>query len=162
MRVSYRWLSSLLRTAYSVAEIVDRLTMNGIEVENVLDLGAASGKIIVARILEIAPHPNADQLVLCRVDAGKSEPLRIVCGAKNMKAGDTVVLALEGARLPNGLVLKRSKIRGEVSEGMMCSARELGWSDDASGLLILPPDWVYKIGEPFDALLDLKVTANRP
>jgi phenylalanyl-tRNA synthetase beta chain len=145
-----------------VAEIVDRLTMNGIEVENVLDLGAASGKIIVARILEIAPHPNADQLVLCRVDAGKSEPLRIVCGAKNMKAGDTVVLALEGARLPNGLVLKRSKIRGEVSEGMMCSARELGWSDDASGLLILPPDWVYKIGEPFDALLDLKVTANRP
>ncbi len=162
MRISYRWLSSVLGKQYPVADIVERLTMNGIEVENVLDLGALNGKIVTARILEISPHPNADQLVLCRVDAGKPEPLRVVCGAKNMKAGDTVVLALEGARLPNGLVLKRSKIRGEVSEGMMCSARELEWSEDASGLLILPPDWIYKVGEPFDALLDLKITANRP
>lgn len=136
--------------------------MNGIEVETVLDLGAVSGRIVVARILEIRPHPNADQLVLCRVDAGAGEPLRIVCGAKNMKAGDLVPLALEGAKLPNGIVLKRSKIRGEVSEGMMCSARELGWSDDASGLLILPDDWIYKVGEPFDALFELKITPNRP
>lgn len=162
MRISYRWLTRILGTDHPVATIVDRLTMNGIEVENVLDLGAISGKIVVARILEIAPHPNADQLVLCRVDAGKAEPLRIVCGAKNIKPGDVVPLALEGAKLPNGVVLKRSKIRGEVSEGMMCSARELGWSDDASGLLILPPDWVYRVGEPFDALLDLKITPNRP
>ncbi|MCX7624617.1 MAG: phenylalanine--tRNA ligase subunit beta [Candidatus Sumerlaeaceae bacterium] len=162
MRVSYRWLSSVLGTQYPLETIADRLTMNGIEVENILDLGAASGKIVVARILEIYPHPNADQLVLCRVDAGVADPLRIVCGAKNMKAGDLVPLALEGAKLPNGMVLKRSKIRGEVSEGMMCSARELGWSDDASGLLILPENWIYKVGEPFDALLELKITPNRP
>lgn len=162
MRISYRWLSFVLGTDPGVASVVDRLTMIGIEVENVLDLGAISGRVVVAKILEIAPHPNADQLVLCRVDAGRGEPLRIVCGAKNMKEGDLVPLALEGAVLPNGLVLKRSKIRGEVSEGMMCSARELGWADDASGLLILPEDWVYKVGEPFDALLELKITPNRP
>jgi len=162
MRISYRWLSSVLGSDLGVERIAERLTMNGIEVEDIIDLGAIHGKIVVARILEIAPHPNADQLVLCRVDAGKPEPLRIVCGAKNMKAGDLVPLALEGAKLPGGFVLKRSKIRGEVSEGMMCSGRELGWSDDASGLLILPEDWIYRVGEPFDAILDLKIMPNRP
>ncbi len=161
MIVSYRWLTSVLGQELPIHQLIDRLTMSGLEIEALHDLGVVSGKILVARILEIAPHPNADQLVLCRVDAGRTEPLRIVCGAKNMKEGDLVPLAVEGAELPCGVTIKRSKIRGETSEGMMCSARELGWSEDASGLLILPPDWVYQVGQPFDALLDIKVTPNR-
>ncbi|MCX7717409.1 MAG: phenylalanine--tRNA ligase subunit beta [Candidatus Sumerlaeaceae bacterium] len=162
MLVSYRWLVAMLGTQTPLDELLERLVMNGLEVEGVRDLGAQSGKILVGRILEIGPHPNADNLVLCRVDAGRTEPLRIVCGAKNMKVGDLVPVALEGAELPNGLKLKRTKIRGEVSEGMMCSGRELGWSDDQAGLLILPPDWCYQVGQTFDAIVDIKVTPNRP
>jgi phenylalanyl-tRNA synthetase beta chain len=162
MQVSYRWLTRMLGVELPLADLVDRLTMNGIEVEAVKDLGIQSGKVVTARILEMGPHPNADNLVLCRVDAGRPEPLRIVCGAKNMKPGDMVPLAVEGATLPNGITLKRSRIRGEVSEGMMCSPTELCWGEDASGLLILPEDWAYEVGKPFDAILDLKVTPNRP
>lgn len=163
MRVSYRWLMSLLGREIPLAEVVERLTMSGIEVEGVVDLGAGSGRIVTGKILEIAPHPNAENLVLCQVDTGQTEPLRIVCGAKNMKAGDHVPVALEGASLPIGITIKKSKIRGEASQGMMCSADELGINEDHSGLLLLPKDSaLYRIGEPFDAILDLKITPNRP
>jgi phenylalanyl-tRNA synthetase beta chain len=162
MLVSYRWLVTMLGTETPPDVLLERLVMNGLEVEGVRDLGVQSGRILVGRILEIGPHPNADSLVLCRVDVGRPEPLRIVCGAKNMKKDDLVPVALEGAELPNGLKLKRTKIRGEVSEGMMCSGRELGWSDDQAGLLILPPDWCYRVGQTFDAIIDIKVTPNRP
>jgi phenylalanyl-tRNA synthetase beta chain len=163
MRVSYRWVLQLLGSDVPLQELLGRLTMAGLEVESVLDLGAESGRVLTARILDIQPHPNAESLVLCTVDAGGSEPKRIVCGAKNMKPGDWIPLAVEGAKLPNGITIKKSKIRGEASEGMMCSGRELGWSDDQDGLLILPQEnGFYKVGEPFDALIDVKVTPNRP
>jgi phenylalanyl-tRNA synthetase beta chain len=163
MRVSYRWLMKTLGFEIPFDELVNRLIMVGLEVEAVTDLGILSGKVVTARILEMGPHPNADSLTLCRVDTGAKEPHRIVCGAKNMKPGDHVPLALEGARLPNGLTLKRSKIRGETSEGMMCSGRELCVCEDASGLWILPQDEsLYPLGKPFDALIDIKITPNRP
>lgn len=169
MRVSYRWLLRALGMEAKdlpLAEVVERLTMAGIEVEAVLDLGAGSGRVIAARILERVPHPNADKLGLCQVDAGGPEPLKIVCGAPNADPGSLVPLAAIGASLPNGMTIERRKVRGEVSEGMMCSARELGWSEEAAGLLILPPEGeegsLYRKGEPFDALLDIKITPNRP
>lgn len=163
MRVSYRWLLHTLGFELPLQQVLERLTMAGLEVEGVVDLGAQSGKVITARILEMRPHPNAENLTLCEVDAGGEQPLRIVCGAKNMKPGDLVPLAIEGATLPNGITIKKSKIRGEESQGMMCSPRELGWNEDAEGLLILAQDHsVYKVGQSFDALIDIKVTPNRP
>lgn len=163
MRLSYRWLLGMLGFEVPFEELLHRLVMNGLEVESVTDLGVQSGKIITGRILEIRQHPNAENLVLCRVDAGGPEPLHIVCGAKNMAEGDFVPVAIEGAHLPNGLTIKKSKIRGEVSQGMMCSGRELGWSEDHAGLLILPRDGqTYRIGESFDAQIETKITPNRP
>lgn len=144
-------------------ELLERLTMNGLEIEAVSDLGAESGRVVVGKILTRNPHPNAENLSLCTVNTGGAEPLHIVCGASNMQPGDLVPVAIEGARLPGGLVIKKSKIRGETSMGMMCSGRELGFGEDHSGLLLLPRDETnYKIGQPFDALIDIKVTPNRP
>lgn len=166
MLLSYRWLTNMLGVEIPLEELLVTLTMAGLEVENVNDLGIGSGKVVVGRILTKEPHPNADNLSLCDVQAGEGDPLRIVCGAKNMKPGDLVPLALEGAQLPGGFNIKKSKIRGEASYGMMCSGRELGFGEDHEGLLILPegddPNSVYREGAPFDAIIELKVTPNRP
>lgn len=167
MRVSYRWLMATLGgEEVPLEQLLESLTMAGLEVEGVSDLGIGTGKIVTARILTRDKHPNADNLSLCDVSAGAPDPYRIVCGAKNMGPQDLVPLALEGAVLPEGFTIKKSKIRGEASQGMMCSARELHWSDENEGLLILPPAEdprsLYREGEPFDALIDVKITPNRP
>ncbi|MCL5269359.1 MAG: phenylalanine--tRNA ligase subunit beta, partial [bacterium] len=160
MRLSVRWLNQFLHTDLPVETLVENLTMAGLEVEEELDLGMKSGRIVVAKVLEVVPHPNADKLHLCRVDAGGSEPLGIVCGAPNVTAGMVAPCALEGARLPDGTLIKRSKIRGQASQGMLCSAHELDFGADHSGILALPD--TYKVGEPFDYLIEIKVTPNRP
>ncbi|GAB4311824.1 MAG: phenylalanine--tRNA ligase subunit beta [Candidatus Sumerlaeia bacterium] len=167
MRISYRWLRDYLPVNVSAPDVVDILTMNGIEVESELDLGAISGKILVARITAIRPHPNAEKLRLATVDYGKGTPLEVVCGAPNIEVGQKVPLALEGAKLPNGVELRRAMIRGVESEGMLCSAAELGVSDDAEGIWILPDDVregreEFKVGEPVDLLFDISITPNRP
>ncbi len=163
MRVSYRWLLRTLGREIPLDEVVQRLILIGLEVEELIDLGIRSKRIVTAKILEVGKHPNADSLTLCRVQGDRPEPYQIVCGAKNHRAGDHVPLAMEGARLPGGFVLKRSKIRGETSEGMMCSAKELGIAEDADGLMILPQDEaLYPVGAPFDAVIDIKITPNRP
>jgi len=159
MRFSYRWLREYLHIQKSLDEILDGFTMSGLEVETVLDLGAQSGLIVIGQIREISPHPNADNLSLCQVEAGQGRPLRIVCGATNMKEGDKAAVALEGAVLSGGMVIKHTRIRGEVSEGMLCAGDELGLSDDHSGILILPED--FPVGEPLDAVIDISVTPNR-
>ena len=102
------------------------------------------------QILESIPHPNADRLSVCRVDDGSGQPRQIVCGAKNYKPGDKVPLALPGAVLPGGLKIKVGKLRGVESEGMLCSATELGLADDAEGLLILPKE--APVGRPLSEL----------
>lgn len=165
MQLSYRWLLEVLGADVPLEELLSTLTMAGLEVENVQDLGATSERIVVGRILTREQHPNADKLSLCDVQAGEGDPYRIVCGAQNMKPGDLIPLALEGAQLPGGITIKKSKIRGEASQGMMCSGRELGFGEDHEGLLILPPveeGGIYTEGQPFDALIDIKVTPNRP
>jgi phenylalanyl-tRNA synthetase beta chain len=159
MKLSIRWLKQFLGDA-EVPVIIDALTRAGIEVEEALDLGMISGKIVVARVLEVQDHPNADKLHVCRVDVGQAEPITIVCGAPNVQAGVNYPCALPGAVLPDGTEIKRAKLRGQESAGMLCSARELGLGSDHSGILPLPDGW--KIGEPFDAILGLKITPNRP
>jgi phenylalanyl-tRNA synthetase beta chain len=167
MRVSMEWLRELVEVTLPVTELCDRLDMTGTKVEAVETVGEALEGVVVGQVLTKEPHPEADKLSYCTVDVAVAEPLRIVCGAQNFEVTDKVPVATIGAVLPNGIQIKRAKLRGLVSEGMMCSARELGVGGDAEGLLILPAD--APVGMPFaqyqglaDVVLDLEITPNRP
>src|ERR1700720_4796869 len=166
MKVSLRWLAEYLpKLNRSVEEIVDALTFTGVEVEAFETKGGDYPGIVVAQIKSFQPHPNADRLSVCQVSDGSSTDRQIVCGAKNFQALDKVALALPGAVLPGGLKIRASKLRGVESEGMLCSAKELGVAEDAAGLLILSPE--AKIGTPIrdlfplDTILDVEITPNR-
>ena len=165
MLVSLKWLRDYVDVDVPAAELAERLTMAGLEVDALNEKGPAFRGVRVARILSLKPHPDADYLSLCEVTTGEST-YPVVCGAGNIRVGDTVPLALVGATLPGDLVIRSSRIRGEVSEGMLCSEEELGIGADTSGIMILPPDLplggeleeVLNLG---DAVLDIGVTPNR-
>jgi len=143
-----------------------RLTMAGLEVAAITQLcPEALSRVVSAKIMALEPHPEADKLSLCQVSDGQEE-LTIVCGASNMQAGDCVALAPVGTRLPNGMAIKKSKIRGIVSRGMLCSAAELGFEEESAGIMILPAD--LPLGKPVielldlqDTVLELEITPNR-
>ncbi|HWH91137.1 MAG TPA: phenylalanine--tRNA ligase subunit beta, partial [Candidatus Binatia bacterium] len=143
----------------------DLLTRAGVETENIETRGAKIEQVIVSQIVASSRHPNADRLTVCEVDDGSGANRQIVCGATNYKVGDKVPLALPGAKLPNGIEIRKSKLRGIESEGMLCSPIELGFGEDSSGLLILTPD--AKVGAPIadlfpsDTILDVEITPNR-
>ncbi len=167
MRVSLDWLKEFVPVDLPPDELTRMLTMAGTEVEAVEHVRPEFDKVVVGRILKISAHPNADKLVLCDVDFGRPSPAHIVCGASNMKEGDRVAVAVVGATLAGGMKVKKTKIRGQVSEGMMCSERELGLSEDHSGIMILPPD--VPLGASLeealglaDVVLELGITPNRP
>src|SRR5439155_24690224 len=120
--------------------VVDLLTIAGVEVEGVERHGVAIYKVVDAQIRESAPHPNADRLSVCQVDDGSGTPRQIVCGAKNYKVVDKVPLALPGAVLGPDFKIKVGKLRGVESQGMMCSAEELGMPKGEDGLMIVPVD----------------------
>jgi phenylalanyl-tRNA synthetase beta chain len=167
MKLSLNWLREYLPALdRSPQEIADALIFTGVEVEGVEVHGAGVEKVVVAQIESFEPHPNADRLSVCRVLDGSKAPRQIVCGAKNFRAGDKVPLALPGAVLPDGTKIKASKLRGVESEGMLCSPRELGFSDEAGGLMILDPGAPIGIplGEllPPDTIFDLEITPDRP
>lgn len=166
MKVSLNWLAEFLPLPPTVDALVELLTLAGVEVEGVETRGVAIEKVVVAQILESAQHPNADRLSVCKVDDGSGAPPRqIVCGAKNYSVGDKVPLAQPGAVLPGDFKIKVGKLRGVESEGMLCSAKELGIAEDAAGLLILPPE--SRVGAPIselypgDTILDVEITPNR-
>lgn len=162
MKFTLSWLLEHLETNASLEEITDKLTHIGLEVENVIDNSRLAG-FVVAEVLEVAPHPNADKLKLCRVNDG-SKVLQIVCGAKNVKEGMKTVLASLGSTLPeSNFTIKPTKIRGVLSEGMLCSASELSLTQDESeGIIELSDD--YKTGDKFfncDPVIDINITPNR-
>ncbi len=166
MKFSELWLRTLCNPPLSTEALCDKLTMAGLEVEETTRAAPPFAHVVVARIDQVAPHPDADRLRVCTVDAGGSEKLRIVCGAPNAVVGMTVPCALEGATLPGGLAIKRATMRGVESRGMLCSARELGIDDDASGLLALDPSLVpgTSLRDALaldDTLITLKLTPNR-
>ena len=141
--------------------------MLGVEVESVKQLGAELEGVVVGSVGSIKPHPNADKLVLCQVDIGETEELQIVCGAPNVREGMLAPVATIGATLPIGLTIKRAKLRGETSHGMLCSEKELGLSEDAAGLMELPTDTPLgtSISEALgldDVVFELEITPNRP
>jgi phenylalanyl-tRNA synthetase beta chain len=167
MKLSLSWLREYLPALdRSSEEIADALIFTGVEVEGVQVHGAGIEKVVVAQIESFQPHPNADRLTVCRVLDGSKAPRQIVCGAKNFRAGDKVPLALPGAVLPDGTKIKASKLRGVESEGMLCSERELGFSDEGSGLMILDPGAPIgtALGDLFppDTIFDLEITPDRP
>ena len=166
MQFSEQWLRHYANPAIGSDELAHRLTMSGLEVEESVPVAPPFTGIIVAHVLSVAKHPNADKLTVCEVDAGTGARLSIVCGAPNVAAGLRVPCALEGAVLPGDFRIKRTTMRGVESQGMLCSARELGLSEDHSGLLILDAD--APIGQDIRAALDLddrkltiKLTPNR-
>ncbi|RQW87298.1 MAG: phenylalanine--tRNA ligase subunit beta [Geobacter sp.] len=137
MIVTYNWLKEFVNFDLSSDALAELLTMIGLEVEGMQKVGADLDEVVVGIVREKAQHPNADKLSLCQVDNGK-EFLSIVCGAQNFKVGDTVALAQIGAVLPGDFRIKRSKIRGSESFGMLCSEKELGLADESEGIMILP------------------------
>ena len=171
MKVSLNWLRELVELPPTVPALVDLLTMAGVEVEGIETTGCSIANIVVGEIQESAQHPNADRLSVCKVDDGSGTPRQIVCGAKNYRVGDKVPVALPGAQLAPDFVIKVGKLRGVESQGMLCSADELGLPATLGargaedGLLILPAG--AKPGTPFsevfhsDTVLDLEITPNR-
>jgi phenylalanyl-tRNA synthetase beta chain len=165
MKFSVNWLREFVDLPNNADEIADLLARAGAETKNIERRGAKIDKVIVAQITASSRHPNADRLTVCEVDDASGMKRQIVCGATNYQVGDKVPLALPGAKLPNGLEVRKSKLRGVESEGMLCSAKELGLGEDASGLLILSLD--AKTGAPIghlfpsDTILDIEITPNR-
>lgn len=170
MKISERWLRELADPPGGTAELVHQLTMQGLEVEGVEPAAAALANVVVGRVMEVTAHPDADRLRICRVDVGTATA-QIVCGAANVRAGGQYPVALPGASLPTGITIRKAKLRGVESAGMLCSAAELGIEEadaDASapGLLDLDPGLVpgTPVAEALtldDQILDLKITPNR-
>lgn len=167
MKISLNWLKNYIDISLPADELVKGLTGLGIEVESVEDQLNKLKNFVIGRVIEKKKHPNADKLSVCKVDAGTGELLNIVCGAPNVDSGQTVCVALPGAIIPNGnFEIKKSKLRGEVSEGMICSAKELELGDDHSGIMVLDTELVP--GTPFseylgynDVILEIGITPNR-
>ena len=182
MKLSYNWVKDYVNHQLSPEELSDTWTMSGLEVEEVEIIGTSMDGVVVGHVLSVSKHPNADKLSCCVVDLGGEEPVPIVCGAPNVAAGQRVPVATVGTKLmlpdrndPAEKVevkIKKSKIRGEVSQGMICAEDELGLSDNHDGIMVL--DGNAKVGESFaqylqdrsieylDHVIDVAITPNRP
>jgi phenylalanyl-tRNA synthetase beta chain len=166
MKLSEQWLREWANPDVDTAGLAEQLTMAGLEVDSVTAAAPSLDNVVVGKVTAVTPHPNADKLNLCKVDVGSGEDLVIVCGAANVKTGNFYPVAMIGARLPGGLKIKRSKIRGTESFGMLCSSVELGLADSANGLMELDDSAV--VGASIvsalgldDHIIDLDLTPNR-
>ena len=166
MKFSEQWLREWVNPEVSTDELCEQLTMAGLEVDALEPAAAAFNKVVIGEVLSCEPHPDADKLNVCQVNAGTDETLQIVCGASNVRAGLRVPAALVGAKLPGDLKIKKAKLRGVPSHGMLCSEKELGLADSAEGLMELPAD--APVGEDIrnyleldDFSIELGLTPNR-
>lgn len=172
MRVSYKWLKEYIDLDIPVDELAEKIERSSVEVDSVIKPSEGLKKIVVGQILSLEDHPDSDHLHICQVDVGDDEPVQIVCGAPNVEKGKKVIVALSGARIANNIKIKKSKMRGIKSNGMLCALDEIGYSKDvvpkewADGIYFLPEDAnvgddVYKYIGMDDELIDLDVTPNR-
>lgn len=166
MKFSEQWLREWVDPPVSTQELVDQLTMAGLEVDTAEPVAGEFSDVVVGEVLDVQPHPDADKLRVCAVDAGTGGRLQIVCGAPNVRTGLRVPAALAGATLPGGLKITKAKLRGVESTGMLCSARELGLSEAREGLMELPGD--APVGTDLrrylsldDTAIDIDLTPNR-
>lgn len=166
MRVPLRWLAELVELPASVDLLAERLTVAGLTVDSYERIGPDLSGVRVGLVRECGRHPDADKLSVCKVDVGEGEPVLVVCGAPNVAVGQKVAVVLPGAVLPDGTKIKKTKLRGVVSNGMICSERELGLGEAAQGILVL--DAGARVGAPLseviavgDVLFDCEITPNR-
>lgn len=167
MKISFNWLKDYLNLTEDPYQIGEKLSLTGLEVEEIIEKKLDIPNVVVGKVLSSEKHPNADKLSVCRVDVGDEE-LTVVCGAPNVAAGQTVPVAKVGAVLPIGMKIRKSKIRGVASEGMICSEEELGLAEHSDGIWVLPDS--LPVGVPLaqalnfetDYILDISVTPNRP
>lgn len=173
MNLSMKWLSDYIKKDFSVKDFCAGMTMSGSKVECYTEEGAEIQNVVVGKLLSVTPHENSDHLVICQVDVGQEAPIQIVTGAPNVKAGDIVPVALSGATLPGGIKIKKGKLRGVESNGMLCSLGELGLTVNdfpyaiADGIFLMEED--CKIGEDIhtaiglnDTSVEFEITSNRP
>ena len=169
MKISLNWLKNYIDINVPLDTFVEKLTLAGIEVEEVIPIGGDLPGVVIGHVLEKEKHPDADKLTVCNVDVGGENPVTIVCGAPNVAAGMTVPVATVGAVLPGDFKIKKAKLRGIVSKGMICSEKELGLGEDQSGIWDLGT-MDARPGTPIndaleienDSILDLSITPNRP
>ncbi len=166
MKFSEKWLREWVDPPVSTAELVEQLTMAGLEVDSVEPAAAGLGDLVVGEVVSVDAHPDADKLRVCSVAIGAGQPLQVVCGAPNVAVGGKYPLAPVGARLPGDLKIKKSRLRGIESHGMLCSASELGLSEDHAGLMTLPAE--AQAGQSLqtllgldDTIIDIDLTPNR-
>lgn len=166
MKFSENWLREWVNPELDRDALVEQLTMTGLEVDGVEPAAADLSAVVVAEVLSVAPHPDADRLRVCDVEVGADAPLSIVCGAPNVSVGMKTAAALVGASLAGGMRIRRSKLRGVESLGMLCGTAELGMSEDADGIMVLPAD--APVGSALadylalnDAIIDIDLTPNR-
>ncbi|MCC5013457.1 phenylalanine--tRNA ligase subunit beta [Legionella sp. 31fI33] len=166
MKVSELWLREWVNPSLNGQQLASLLTMAGLEVDAVTPVAGAFTGVIVAEVLNTTPHPQADKLTLCEINTGAGKPLKVVCGAANVRQGLKVALAQMGANLPGGLVIKESMLRGELSQGMLCSVAELGLAENSDGIMELDED--APLGTDLrtylaldDQVLDIDLTPNR-
>ncbi len=166
MKISYNWLKSIMDFNWSVEELAEKLTMSGSEVEAIEKYGGDLDGVIIGEVRKAKKHPAADKLTLCKVYDG-SETVSVICGAPNVAEGQKVLLAKIGTKLPNGMKIKKAKLRGVESFGMICSYAELNLGEDASGIAVLPEDTrtgtsARELFGSEDFVLELEITPNRP
>lgn len=166
MKVSYEWLKEFVALPEPAVAVADRLSLAGLEVAGLTPAVPALEGLVIGEVLETGKHPDADKLSVCRVTTGAGSEHQIVCGAPNVRAGMKVPVILPGSKLPDGTKIRKAKLRGVESAGMLCSARELGLSEDHAGLMDLPAD--APVGEGFgaylggdDTVIEIEITPNR-
>ena len=166
MKITYRWLSEMTPVTVAPAQLAAQLTLAGLEVESVSPVAPPFSGVVVGEVLECARHPDAEKLSLCQVTTDGTNRLQIICGAKNVRAGLKVAVAKDGAHLPNDVHIKKAKLRGLESNGMLCSARELGLGTEHDGIIELPESLVLNTElraalDLDDAMLEVNATPNR-
>ena len=174
MKISTKWLAQYVNLPETPVELAQRESVTGIEVDEIIQPAAGLKKLVVGQITKLTAHPNSDHLNICQVDVGTDEPLQIICGAPNVAAGQKVIVALPGARIANNQKIKRSKMRGEESQGMICSLQEIGFDETVvpeefkNGIYVFPDEVTVSLGDDVygylgmdDTILDFDITPNR-
>ena len=166
MKISESWLREWVNPDIKTELLAEQLTMAGLEVDGVESAAPEFSKVVVAEVLEVSPHPNADKLRICKVNVGEADVLQIVCGASNVREGLRIPAAVVGAKLPGDFKIKKSKLRGELSQGMLCGASEIGLEESSEGLMELPGD--APVGTDIrdylnldDKIIEVDLTPNR-
>ncbi|MEX2516713.1 MAG: phenylalanine--tRNA ligase subunit beta [Gammaproteobacteria bacterium] len=166
MKVSVNWLNEFVDVSVSADELAQRLSLAGLEVAAIESANPGFDAVVIAEVINVSPHPDADKLRVCQVSTGSGKPLQIVCGAANVETGMKAALVQVGGHLPDGTHIKKSKLRGVESQGMLCSARELGLAEDAAGLWALPEDAPVGVSLADwlaldDSIIEIELTPNR-